>query len=94
VLGAVALLGAGGADSARLTVCSSSCRYATIPAALAVASNGDTIALTKSPVTANAASGAELYGSSGGGIYNHSSGALTLFKSPVTGNTPDDCIGC
>jgi len=45
VLGAVALLGAGGADSARLTVCSSGCRYTTIPAALAAASNGDTIAV-------------------------------------------------
>lgn len=41
----VALLGAGGAPAATLTVCTSGCQYATIAGALAAASNGDTIAV-------------------------------------------------
>jgi hypothetical protein len=39
------LVGAAGADTATLTVCPSGCQYATIPAALAVAHHGDTIAV-------------------------------------------------
>ena len=42
---AIALLGTGRAMSATFTVCQSGCQYSTIPAALAVAGDGDTIAI-------------------------------------------------
>ena len=30
----------------------------------------------------------------GGGIFNYPTGAVTLRRSSVSGNTPDDCVGC
>jgi len=53
-----------------------------------------TMSLVDSKVSGNAAHGLGSYrvGGFGGGIYNL--GALTLTGTNVSGNTPDDCVGC
>jgi len=53
-----------------------------------------TMSLVDSKVTGNVAHGLGTYtvGVFGGGIYNL--GSLTLIETPVSGNTPDDCVGC
>jgi hypothetical protein len=43
-------------------------------------------------VTGNTAQGLDGSGIFGGGIYNI--GALGLTQTTVTGNIPDDCVGC
>jgi hypothetical protein len=52
------------------------------------------LSLVDSKVTGNVAHGLGTYsvGIFGGGIYNL--GSLTLIETPVSGNTPDDCVGC
>ena len=51
--------------------------------------NANTLSLTDSLIHDNSAS-------SGGGIYNldPNLGPVTLKRSEISGNTPDDCFGC
>src|SRR5262249_45964141 len=51
-----------------------------------------TMTLAASNVPGNTAQGLDARGIFGGGIYNL--GGLTLINTPVSGNTPDDCVGC
>jgi hypothetical protein len=60
-----------------------------------ITNRGD-LTLITSPVTTNVAVALPDFGgtANGGGIFNVVSQFLTLIKSPVEGNTPDDCVGC
>jgi hypothetical protein len=49
------------------------------------------LTLLKSPVSGNAAVGFE---ADGGGIFNYAALFLHRIDSPVTGNTPNNCVGC
>jgi hypothetical protein len=57
-----------------------------------IANGGGTLTLDHSRVTGNTAQGLDGSGIFGGGIYNI--GALGLTQTAVTGNIPDDCVGC
>jgi hypothetical protein len=53
--------------------------------------NAGSLRLYKSAVTANVAEG---FDATGGGIFNALAAFLARIDSPVSGNTPDDCVGC
>jgi hypothetical protein len=50
--------------------------------------NSGTLVSDHSHVTGNTAA------LSGGGLFNSPEGSLSLTKTSISGNTPDDCIGC
>jgi hypothetical protein len=51
-----------------------------------------TMSIDHSTITKNTAQGLDGHGIFGGGIYNL--GVLSLTQTSVSGNTPDDCVGC
>ena len=57
--------------------------------------NAGTLTLTASSVVANTGNyGGIEFDYSGGGIYNTTRGTVTIHGGAITGNIPDDCVGC